>query len=118
MSKISKRELHRQIEEDIKRSEPTKRVADRNALKKYMNKRTEFTAILMEHSINYDSSMIGPVMVGNKVVSDHLWLGRKCTNCNIGDEIIFDAEAGVYTDAHGVRKYKLKNIRNMRKKNA
>ena len=111
---ISKRKLYKMIEDDIKKSEPTKRVAERNALKKYMNKRTEFTAILMEHSINYDSSMIGPVMVGNKIVADHTWLGKRCTNCDIGDEIIFDAEAGVYTDSNGVRKYKLKNIRNMR----
>ena len=115
MKELSKRELHKKIEEDIEKSMPTKRVADRNALKKYLNKRTEFTAVLIEHHGTADSSIIGPVMVGNKIVADHVWLGRKCTNCEIGDEVIFDAEATVYRDRKGVRKYKLAKIRNMRK---
>lgn len=111
---MNKRQLHKMICDNIEESQPPQRQANRNGLKKYLSQEMTYEGVIeevhKEHFITLLKQVCG--YGKNKILADHVWLGQKI-KLPIGTRIKFEGVATNYTDGKGVRKYKIKSIRNI-----
>ena len=107
---MTKQEVFDMIEKDIEDAKPTEREANRNGLKKYLSKITEFEGTVEDYNAETKRTMLKCLtLVGkNKCLADHIWVNLT-DNHPMGTKVRFRASVTNYR-SKGERKYRLSKI--------